>query len=65
MVITGIAFTAWSLDHGIWDHLVFHRTEEDPLAPQAVEPGDKLPLTWGQLKNVSDGVDANTRRIRY
>jgi hypothetical protein len=51
MTITGIAFTAWSLDHGIWDHLVFHQTEEDPLAPQAVEPEEKLPMTWGKLKS--------------
>jgi hypothetical protein len=50
MVVTGLAFSCSSLDYAIWDHVVFHRTEEDPLAPQAVEPGDKLPLTWGKLK---------------
>ncbi|HIA67938.1 TPA: hypothetical protein EYN98_18190 [Candidatus Poribacteria bacterium] len=49
-VMTGIAFTAWSLDHGIWDHVVFHQQEDDPLAPQAVQPTEKLPLTWGRLK---------------
>jgi hypothetical protein len=56
MRIDGIAFTAWSLDYGIWDHVVFHRTEEDPLAFQAVEPQDKLPLTWGKLKQASSGL---------
>lgn len=50
MVITGIAFTAWDLDYGVWDHVVFHQTEEDPLAIKAVDPRLKLSLTWGQLK---------------
>ena len=49
-VMTGIAFSAWSLEHGIWDHVVLHQQEEDPLAPQAVQPTEKLPLTWGRLK---------------
>ena len=49
-VMTGIAFTAWGLEHGIWDHVVLHQQEEDPLAPQAVQPTEKLPLTWGRLK---------------
>lgn len=49
-VMTGIAFTAWSLDHGIWDHVVFHQQKDDPLAPQAVQPAEKLSLTWGRLR---------------
>lgn len=62
MVITGLAFSCSGPDFGIWDHLVFHSTEEDPLAPQAVEPGDKLPLTWGRLKQTS--VESNSK-VRY
>ena len=50
MTVTGLAFSCSSLDYAIWDHLAFHRTEEDPLAPKAVEPQDKLPVTWGKLK---------------
>ena len=51
MTVTGLAFSCSSLDRGFWDHLVFHQTEEDPLAPKAVEPEEKLPMTWGKLKS--------------
>jgi len=50
MTLTGIAFTAWSLQHGIWDHVVLHQTKEDPLALLAVEPKGKLASAWAELK---------------
>lgn len=48
--MTGIALTAWSLPHGIWDHMVLHQTEDDPIAALAVDPKSKLPVAWGRLK---------------
>lgn len=50
MTLTGIAFSAWSLPHGIWDHVVLHQTKEDPLANLAVEPKGKLASAWAELK---------------
>lgn len=49
-VLTGIAFTAWSLPHGIWDHMVLHQTRIDPLTGLAVEPTDRLATAWANLK---------------
>jgi hypothetical protein len=48
--LTGIAFTAWSLPHGIWDHVVLHQTKTDPLTGLAVEPTGKLASAWASLK---------------
>ena len=48
--ITGIAFTAWDGKAGLWDHVVFHQTPEDPLAPQAVDVKAKLAVKWGEIK---------------
>ncbi|MBM3214290.1 hypothetical protein FJZ36_05195 [Candidatus Poribacteria bacterium] len=48
--LDGIAFTAWSLKHGIWDHVVLHQTEEDPLGAKAVEPSGKAASAWARLK---------------
>lgn len=50
MKITGIAFTAWDGKAGLWDHVVFHQTPEDPLAPQAVDVKAKLAVKWGEIK---------------
>ena len=55
-IITGMAFSNSGPESSVWDHMVFHREPEDPLAPQAVEPQDKLPLAWGKLKQVSSGL---------
>ncbi len=49
-IITGIAFTAWDGKAGLWDHVVFHQTPEDPLAPQAVDVKAKLAVKWGEVK---------------
>jgi len=49
-IITGIAFTAWDGKAGLWDHVVFHQTPEDPLAPQAVDVKAKLAVKWGEIK---------------
>lgn len=50
-VLDGIAFTAWSLQHGIWDHVVLHQTKEDPLAKGLpVESKGKLAAAWAALK---------------
>ncbi|MDE0022599.1 MAG: hypothetical protein OXT69_14615 [Candidatus Poribacteria bacterium] len=48
--LTGIAFTAWSLDHGIWDHVLFHQEEDDPLADLSVDPREKAAAVWAELK---------------
>ena len=50
IVITGMAFSNSGPTSSVWDHLVFHQTKDDPLAPQAVDPQEKLPVTWGKLK---------------
>ena len=50
LLITGIAFTAWDGKAGLWDHVVFHQTPEDPLAPQAVDVKAKLAVKWGEIK---------------
>ncbi|MBM3214291.1 hypothetical protein FJZ36_05200 [Candidatus Poribacteria bacterium] len=48
--LTGVAFTAWSLQHGIWDHMVLHQTPGDPKLPLAVEPAGKAATVWGLLR---------------
>ena len=50
-LITGIAFTAWDGKAGLFDHVVFHQTPEDPLAPQAVDAKAKLTVKWAEIKH--------------
>jgi len=45
--VTGIALTAWDGKGGWWDALAFHKS---PNPPTAVDPKDKMALTWGELK---------------
>ena len=49
-IITGIAFTAWDGKAGLFDHVAFHQTPEDPLAPQAVDAEAKLTVKWAEIK---------------
>jgi hypothetical protein len=48
--LTGMAFTAWSLDYGLWDHVVLHQSKEDPLAALSVDPHTKLAASWAKMK---------------
>ena len=50
-IITGIAFTAWDGKAGLFDHVAFHQTPEDPLAPQAVDAKAKLTVKWAEIKH--------------
>ena len=49
-VISGIAFTAWDGKAGLWDHVAFHQTPEDPIAPKAVDTKAKLAVKWAEIK---------------
>ena len=50
-MVTGIAFTAWDGQHGLFDHVVFHQEEDDPLANLSVDPREKAAAVWAELKN--------------
>ena len=49
-MLTGIAFTAWDGQHAIFDHVVFHQEEDDPLADLSVDPREKAAAAWAELK---------------
>ena len=48
--LSGIAFTAWDGQHAIFDHVVFHQEEDDPLAVLSVDPREKAAAVWAELK---------------
>ncbi len=48
--LSGIAFTAWDGEHAIFDHVVFHQEEDDPLADLSVDPREKAAAVWAELK---------------
>jgi len=50
MVLNGMAFTPGSGDFGLFDHIVLHQSEEDPLASQAVDAKGKSAAVWGDIK---------------
>ncbi|MCH8294874.1 hypothetical protein IH992_27640 [Candidatus Poribacteria bacterium] len=46
--LTGIAFSAWDGNAGLWDDVFLHQDPE--LLTTAVEPVHKLTTTWAELK---------------
>ena len=48
-VLTGVAFSPSSLDFAIYDHVVLHQVEEDPLF-LAVDAKGKAAAVWADIK---------------
>jgi hypothetical protein len=48
--LTGIAYSSTSADYGLYDHMAFHKSPEDPFEPLSVDPNSKLPAVWSELK---------------
>ncbi len=48
-ILTGIAFSPSSLDFAIYDHIVLHQKEEDPLF-LAVDAKGKAAAAWADIK---------------
>lgn len=50
MVLNGMAFSPGSGDYGLFDHVVLHQAEEDPLATLAVDAKGKSAAVWAAIK---------------
>jgi hypothetical protein len=59
MVVTGMALTPGSGEYGLFDHIAFHQSPEDPFAaPEdepghetAVQPAGKSATVWARIKH--------------